>query len=218
MKKVWIIGAGGWGREAAVLAKEQPACGTAWMLQGFLDSRPHMLNGLDNQGLAIHCDPLAHIPQTDELFICALGDPQARQRYAQALLQQGATFLRIVPFGTPIPASAHIGDGCIFSRDVRLSTDVHIGAFTNIHSFAVLGHDVRTGDYCQIGALAFLGGGVQLGNKVTIHPNATVLPGVRIGDGACVGAGSVVLKNVPAGATVFGNPAQVVFHGEPSPP
>ena len=79
-------------------------------------------------------------------------------------------------------------------------------------SRAVLGHDVRTGPYCQISALSFLGGGVRLGEQVTIHPNATILPGLHIGDGASVGAGAVVLKDVPAGATVFGNPARVIFH------
>jgi len=44
-----------------------------------------------------------------------------------------------------------------------------------------------------------------------VHPRATILPGVTIGDHAVVGAGAVVLKDVPVGATVFGNPAKVIF-------
>lgn len=214
MKKVWIIGAGGWGREVVFLVRGQPASDREWVLQGFLDSRPHMLDGVDNQCLSIHGDPLAHTPQDDELFVCALGHPLARRQYAEAMLGKGGQFISIIPPGTYVPDSVHLGVGCIFSPGVRVSADVRIGPFTNIHSLAVLGHDVQTGSYCQISAMAFLGGGAQLGDRVTVHPHATVLAGIRVGDDATVGAGAVVVKNVPPGATVFGNPARVIFHAD----
>lgn len=47
---------------------------------------------------------------------------------------------------------------------------------------------------------------------VTVPPHAKILLGIRVGNGATVGAGAVVIKDVPSGATVFGNPARVVFH------
>ena len=56
---------------------------------------------------------------------------------------------------------------------------------------------------------------LEYGRPVTIGANvwngagALILPGVTIGDDALVGAGSVVTRDVPAGATVFGNPARV---------
>lgn len=49
---------------------------------------------------------------------------------------------------------------------------------------------------------------VRLGRDVWIGGGAILLPGVMIGDGAVLGAGSVVTRDVPAGATVFGNPAR----------
>jgi maltose O-acetyltransferase len=52
---------------------------------------------------------------------------------------------------------------------------------------------------------------ITIGNDVVIGAGAIILPGVKIGDGAIVGAGSVVMSDVPAGMTVFGNPARSVW-------
>jgi maltose O-acetyltransferase len=49
---------------------------------------------------------------------------------------------------------------------------------------------------------------VHIGENVWIGAGALILPGVTIGDDALIGAGSVVTRNVPAGVTVFGNPAK----------
>ena len=43
-----------------------------------------------------------------------------------------------------------------------------------------------------------------------LGPNVTLLKGVRVGAGAFIEAGSLVTKDVPPGATVLGNPAQIV--------
>jgi maltose O-acetyltransferase len=49
---------------------------------------------------------------------------------------------------------------------------------------------------------------VTIGANVWIGGGAIILPGVTIGDDAIVGAGSIVTRDVPAGVTVFGNPAR----------
>lgn len=49
---------------------------------------------------------------------------------------------------------------------------------------------------------------VTIGKNVWIGGGALLLPGVTVGDDAIIGAGSVVTRDVPAGATVFGNPAR----------
>jgi acetyltransferase-like isoleucine patch superfamily enzyme len=51
---------------------------------------------------------------------------------------------------------------------------------------------------------------VTIGDDAKVGMNAMILKGVTIGPGAIVGAGAVVTRDVPPGATVVGNPAQVV--------
>ncbi len=55
---------------------------------------------------------------------------------------------------------------------------------------------------------------VVIEDDVWIGIGAIILKGVRIGRGARVGAGAVVTKDVPAGATMAGNPAQLVEAGK----
>jgi sugar O-acyltransferase (sialic acid O-acetyltransferase NeuD family) len=212
MLRVFIIGAGGWGREVLAQMNDDPANGREWAIAGFLDNRPHALDGLGCDA-AVVGDPTTHVPQDGEGFVVAVGDPRGRQKYAEPVLAKGGLFIPIRT-GAYLNPRVHLGQGCFLCHRVQISPDVSIGDFANIHTQTVLGHDVRVGNYAQVGAMVFIGGGARIGDFAVIHPHATILPGITIGEGATVGAGAVVLKNVPAGATVFGNPAKVIFQND----
>jgi sugar O-acyltransferase (sialic acid O-acetyltransferase NeuD family) len=209
---VFIIGAGGWGREALAQMQSDPVCGATWRIGGFLDNRSQILDGLECD-VPVVGSPESYQPQPDDHFVCAVGDPHARAAYARPLLDKGARFISILT-GAFLSPRVHIGQGCFLCHRVQLSPDIWLGDFVNIHGNTMLGHDVHVGHYAQIGAMTFIGGGARIGDFATVHPHATILSGIRIGDGAIVGAGAVVLKDVPAGASVFGNPARIIFQRE----
>ncbi len=204
MKEVYIINAGGFGRNMASVAHSDSAHGREWVVRGFLDGRKDLPKVPD---LPVVGDPMTWIYEAPQIIVCALGDPQARRKYAQPLLEQGADFMCLMPdlFRAD---RVTMGCGCLFEHHVSLGADTQLGDFVVMLAKSIVGYDVKIGSYCTIGSFVFIGGGAQIGESVTIHPHATILPGIKVGDGAIIGAGSVVIRNVPPGTTVFGNPAK----------
>ncbi|MBJ2144386.1 acetyltransferase [Delftia acidovorans] len=204
MKDVYIINAGGFGRNMASTARGDIAHGKDWLVKGFLDGRQGLMQVQD---LPIVGDPMTFRSEPSQLFICALGNPLERRRFAQPLLEQGAQFMNLLP-KVHRSERSQMGMGCLFEHDVSLGADARLGDFVITLANTIVGYDVIVGSYTTIASFVFIGGGACIGENVTIHPHATILPGVKIGDGAVIGAGSVVIGNVPPGVTMFGNPAK----------
>ena len=208
-KKLILIGAGAYGREVRDLATEMEAVlgkDCPWRLAGFLDDRKH----LPSLRLPILGDPATYVPQDDDVFVCAVGDPKHRLKYAALIRDRGGVFVTLVEPSAKVGGQTEIESGAIIGPFCVVSCDIRIGPDAVLAAHVTVGHDVQIGSGSFLGASTFLGGGSVVGEGVRIYPHASILPGVRIGDGAIVGAGSVVVRSVPAGQTVFGVPALVV--------
>ena len=209
MHDVLIVSAGGFGRSMLNTIKSDPANNVEWRVIGFLDSRTELAAACS---LPILGDPLTYRYDPDAVprqeFLCALGDPAQRRRFAAPLLAQGARFMNL-RHGLRDASGITMGQGCMFESEVRMGVDTQMGDFVIIQSTTVIGYEVKIGSYTTIGSFVFVGGRAQIGNDVIIHPHATILPGKKVGDGAVIGAGAVVMSDVPPGVTMIGNPAKV---------
>ena len=207
MKDLLIIGARGFGRVISLIVPECIGYQTEFTLKGFLDDNPDALN--DTPGYPPIIDSVEHyVPQENDVFICALGDPKWVHHYAQIIQEKGGKFINLIHKTASINHNTRLGSGCIVMNDVCISCDMTIGDFVIFQSRAILGHDVTIGNYCHVGVNVFMGGWAELGDFSIAHPGAIILPHVRVGNHCVVGAGSVVIRKVKDGDTVYGNPAK----------
>lgn len=208
MKNLYIVGAGGFGREVYSWLQDLPELGTEWAIRGFLDDDPNALNGFDYP-LPIVGSASAHVPQSDDLFVCAIGSIRPKRAVCEALQKRGAEFLTLIHPTVVMGAHVVLGQGVVLCPRVTVTCDVQIGDFAMINCHSTIGHDARVGAWATVSAHCDLTGFTQLGEAAFMGSGARVIPGKKVGADAVVGAGSVVIRNVPEGQKVFGNPARV---------
>ena len=209
MKRLLIVGAGGFGREVLSWCSDAAANKNDWEIGGFLDSNPAALEKHRCE-VGIIGDPSTYLPSDNDLFIPAIGDPKTRLRLCKALKERGATFITLLHPSVVIGRDSRIGEGSVLCPGAVVSTNVSLGSFVIINLRCTVSHDSVIGDGGTLSPASDVTGNVVLGEGVFLGTHACILPSTVVGDYAIVGAGSVVLKSVPAGATVVGVPARQI--------
>lgn len=206
MKHLLIVGAGGFGREMFGAAREAVGFGSEFDVLGFLDARPGALDGFAGYPPVIG-DPADYVPRADEVFVTALGDIAARRRCVAALEAKGARFMAVVHRSAFLGPNVSVGAGSFIAPHAVLTADVAVGRHACVFHGSSVGHDTVVGDFAHVYAQCSLGGAVKVAPGARVFPGSVVVPRRTLGADSTVGAGSVVILDVPAGTTVFGNPA-----------
>ena len=210
MKKLVLLGAGGFGREVAAsilpfMNQREPS----YELIGFLDDGAQYHAGMMIDGypwLGGQDWILDH--KDDVCCTCTIGSAKTKAAIQRKLTEEGVRFATLIRHRVYLAPYSEIGPGCVIYGRVTISVNCKLGAGVVLNDSVSLGHDVTIGDYTSIMPGTGISGGCVIGKEVDIGGDAYIVPGRKIGDGAKIAAGSIVFTNVKAGTIVLGNPAK----------
>ena len=207
-RDLWIVGAGGFGREVYSMTRSSRGSDVQWRVAGFLNDIADALDGFDGfPPIAAGTD---YAPRENDVFVCAIGDVKGRNMVCEKLRGNGAQFINLISDAALISGAAILGEGIIIEAFTGVAASARIGDFSTILAHTTIGHDAKIGSCVQISSYCDIHGWAEIGDGSLIGSHAVILNQVKVGAGATVGAGSVVIQNVPPGATVFGVPAKQI--------
>lgn len=207
-KKLFIVGAGGFGRELVQVVDDVNRQKEEWSIQGFLDDNMKALDGISSR-YRILGSVNDWVVKDDQWFALAIANTKSKENVVKIIKSKGGKFASIVhPFST-ISSETEIGEGLIVYAYSGIGPNTRIGNFVSVLS-STIGHDAVIDDYCTLCSHSNIAGGVKMEKSVFVSVGATIIPGRKIREDAFIGAGSVVLTHVRKGKKMLGNPAKIL--------
>lgn len=201
--EVIILGAGGLGREMAVLCRR-----VGLTVKGFADDDATLgfVDGLPVLGNMAWL----HEQTPRQQLVLGIGTPALRAKWMRSFAAVGWTFPALVDPGARLhdPNTISLGAGTVVTDGCILTTRVHLGQGVLVNLACTLGHDVTMDSFSALMPGVHVSGKVSMAAEVMVGTGAMILPGLSIGSGARVGAGAVVTHNIPSGETWTGVPAK----------
>ncbi|MDQ8193575.1 acetyltransferase [Coraliomargarita sp. SDUM461004] len=207
MKDLYILGAGGFGRELHTWLSDEQVLLQRYRLRGFIDDAPTALDvfAIDAQVVNSFTD----LPDfKHSVFVCGVGNVALKRQLCEPMLKAGAEFVSLIHPSARVGPRVKLGRGVVICPGVTLTCDIEVGDLAMVNCHSTAGHDVVIESWTTISGHCDLTGGSRVGEGAFLGSGVRVIPGKRVGSGATVGAGSVVIRHVAEGARVFGNPAR----------
>lgn len=208
MYNIIIVGAGGFGREVYLWAKDSFSK-DQYRIKGFLDDNPKILNNY-NMDIGIIGDLDGYGIKKQDRFVFAIGDIDVKKHLATKLKEKGAKFLTLIHPTAIVVDTAKIGEGAIICPFCLVSDNVRLDDFVMMNAYSSCGHDARIGKYCILSSYTAIAGFAVLEDEVFLGLHATIIPGKRVGYKSKVSANSVVMRDIPPNKMVFGVPGKAI--------
>jgi len=215
MKKVVIIGAGGFGREVLDIVDACNQVQEMYDPLGFVvdpqfgkpgtlvNDRP-ILGGFD--WLAKHVE--------DTYIVCAVGPSHLRYQLIERAKELDCRFISLIHPSVIMTRWISIGEGVVIAAGCILTNQIQIGNHVHINLDCTIGHNAHLKGFATLAPGVHVSGNVTLETGSYVGTGANLIEKLQIGEWSTVGAGSVVTGDIPANSTAVGVPARVIKEKE----
>ncbi len=190
MKKLLIVGAGGFGREVEIWATDVASIRADWHLIGFLDDNSNALVGKRSR-LRVLGSVSDFVPTDDTLLVIAVGSPAIRRELHLELSARGARFANVIHPTAVVARNAELGTGIVLAPYSVVSSDTRLGDSVVLNFHALVQHDAVLGSWSQLNSHADVGGFAILGEEVLVGTHGVIPGGSHVPHRACIPPGGV---------------------------
>lgn len=209
MKDLYIIGAGGFGREVAWLVERLNDENLTWNLKGFIDDNRHLWGTMED-GYPVLGGIEYLMRKEGGYAVCAVGSAVTRKRIVERFKESAVRFATLIDPSVLMSKRVTVGEGSIICAGTIITVDVTIGRHVIINLDCTLGHDDAIHDFVTIYPSVNVSGNVVVGECAELGTGMQIIQGKSVGRESVIGAGAVVIRDVPEKCTAVGSPAKPI--------
>lgn len=206
--RLFILGAGGFGRELESWISRIPNENLPWSLEGFIDDDP---NSLKEEASDIKYIGTTDYPfLEDDSVLMAIANTNDKEKLYHKMHGK-VKFVTYIDPSAIIGKYAKIGEGCVICPNSIISANVSLGVCVTINLGSQVGHDAIIGSFSSLMGSVDIGGCSSIGEKCYLGTQSCLTPQKTIGDGITIGIGCIVIGDLVEPGTYFGVPARKIF-------
>lgn len=209
MKDLYIIGAGGFGREVAWIVERINSIKPTWNLKGFIDDNETLWGSTEGEYHVFGgCEYLSALE--DVYAVCAVGSSNVRKKIIEKLKDTSVKFATLVDPSVLYSNSVKIGEGAIVCAGTIITVDVNIGDHVIVNLDCTIGHDAVIDDFVTIYPSVNVSGNVLIGECSELGTGTQIIQGKKVISNTIIGAGAIVFKDCLESGTYVGSPAKKI--------
>lgn len=202
MKKLIVVGYGGFGREVLWLAED---CG--YEVLGFLDDAvaPGAYGTYQVLGAVSDWKNYEGVH-----FVVAIGNPRVRRHVVNKMQAQGERpkFATLVHPSVVVSSKVTFGRGTMICAGTVGTVDFTVGNHVIVNLKCTIAHDDHIADFVTVAPLVAISGDVTLESGVEVGTAASIRQGVTMASGSTLGMGGVLTKDTDPNKVYIGSPAK----------
>lgn len=209
MRDLYIIGAGGFGREVAWLVERINEVKPTWNLKGFIDDNESLWGGKEDDYSVL--GGTSYLQKQKKAYaVCAVGSSATRKIIVDKFSGSNVKFATLIDPSVLRSKHVKIGKGSIICAGTIITVDVTIGDHVIVNLDCTIGHDAQINDFVTLYPSVNVSGNTMIGKCVELGTGMQIIQGKKVISNTIVGAGSVVVHDIEESGTYVGGPAKKI--------
>lgn len=204
MKKIIIIGTGGFAREILFLLDEM---GKFEQVAGFMEPDEIWNTSWQNKMLMDKpVFPMSSQNSSKNAFVIGIGDPIIRKKVTTQL-DTNADFPVLIHPNAAVSRWVEIDKGAIITAGCVVTTQIILGAHAHLNLCTTIGHDCRINDFFTTAPGVNISGNCNIDSQVYFGTGSATRQGINICANVTIGMGAMVVKDIVEPGVYIGIPA-----------